>query len=359
MTRKLPLITLLPLLAGLMIGCGSPGSPAPPSLNLPTPVLDLLAARTGDSVRLAWTMPKRTTDHLPLKRQVSVQVCRAVESAPCTIIATINLAPGGAGVYTDALSSDLTQGSYRLLHYEVALLNRAGKSAGQSNLAYSAAGPPPSAVNGLNWAMRPDGVLLSWTPAAEKSVFFRIERLQLTTPPPAEGHGSPLASSAPPAAQTLVVRVPDGADPGHAMDTSALFNQRYRYTLERVAALKLSGQSVEVQGLPSQAIEVATKDTFPPAVPQGLAAVADAATGAIDLSWTPDSDSDLAAYSIYRRDVQAGAPAKRIASVSAAPSFRDTGVEPGHTYAYSVSALDQSGNESKPCPEVEETLPRP
>jgi hypothetical protein len=32
-------------------------------------------------------------------------------------------------------------------------------------------------------------------------------------------------------------------------------------------------------------------------------------------------------------------------------------VQPGHTYAYSLSAVDQSGNESKRSQEVEETLP--
>jgi fibronectin type 3 domain-containing protein len=143
------------------------------------------------------------------------------------------------------------------------------------------------------------------------------------------------------------------------MDTSALFNQRYRYVLERVAMLQLSGQSVEVQGPASGAIEVSTTDTFPPAVPEGLVAVADAAASAIDLSWSPDSDSDLAAYHVYRRDVQAGSPAVRIASIHVETSFRDTSLQPEHTYAYSVSATDQTGNESKPSPEVEETLPRP
>src|SRR5258707_1353237 len=66
----------------------------------------------------------------------------------------------------------------------------------------------------------------------------------------------------------------------------------------------------------------------------------------------------LPAYHVYRRDLQEGAPAQRIASVNVETSFRDTEVKQEHTYAYSVSAIDQSGNESKPSPEVEETLPR-
>jgi hypothetical protein len=360
MNRTFLVSALALLLACTLIGCGTPAAPEPPSLNLPTPVLNLSAVRIGNSVRLAWTMPARTTDHLALRHPVTVQVCRAVESAPCTNIASLTLEPGRAGTYSDPLPSDLAQSPDRLLRYEVALRNHAGKSAGPSDAAYSAAGSSPTALTGLSGQVRQDGVLLTWKPAADpgRSVLFRIERLQLTSPATEESRRSPLAPSAPSAAQTLAVHRLDGEDPGHAIDTSALFNQRYRYVLERVATLELAGKSVEVQGAPSEAIEVSTKDTFAPAVPQGLVAVADTAAGAIDLSWTPDTDSDLAAYHVYRRDVQGGSPAQRIASLSVETSFRDTGVQPEHTYAYSVSAIDQSGNESKPSPEVEEALPR-
>jgi fibronectin type 3 domain-containing protein len=49
----------------------------------------------------------------------------------------------------------------------------------------------------------------------------------------------------------------------------------------------------------------------------------------------------------------------RVASVGVETSFRDTTAQRQHTYAYSVSAVDQNGNESKQSPEVEETLPSP
>lgn len=365
MHRKPP-VSALPLImmctmACIIVGCGAPAAPAPPSLNLPTPVVNLSAVRVADSVHLAWTMPTRTTDHLPLRHPVTAQICRGVDNGPCTRTGSLSLAPGAAGTFTDVLPSDLGQSPDRLLRYEVALQNHAGKSAGPSNPAYSAAGNSPAAVTGLTGQVRQDGVLLSWKPVPDpgRSALYRIERVQLTVPAPKDTRSSPLASSPPSPTQTLVVRGRDGEDPGHAIDTSAFFNQRYRYVVERVASLDFSGRSVEIQGLPSEACEVATTDIFPPAVPQGLVAVADAAAGAIDLSWTPDSDSDLAAYRVYRRDAQGSLPAQRIDSVGVETSFRDTAVQPDHAYAYSVSAVDQSGNESKRSPEVEETLPRP
>ena len=336
-----------------------PGRQAPPSLNLPTPVLNLSAVRIGNSVHLAWTTPTHTTDRIALEHSVKVQVCRALEKGPCTNVGSLSVEPGKEGVYTDELPSNLVQGPDRLLGYQVFLNNHAGKSAGPSNVAYSAAGISPPAITGLTGQVRGDGVLLAWQPVAEsgRSVFFRIERLQLDAPAPQQTPKSPLAPAVPAASQTLVVHGKEGADPGHAIDASAFFNQRYRYALERVATVAVSGQSVEIQGLPSETIVVATTDVFPPAVPQGLVAVADVGAGAIDLSWTPDSDSDLAAYHVYRRDVHASSPAQRIASVGIETSFRDAGAQPEHTYAYSLSAVDQSGNESKRSPEVDETLP--
>jgi hypothetical protein len=345
----------------IFAGCGAPGAPRPPSLNLPSPVVNLSAARIGNSVHLTWTVSTRTTDRAPLKHPVRANVCRAVGTGSCTNIAKLTLPPGAAGAYTDTLPPDLAQSPDRLLRYEVALDNHAGKSAGPSNTAYSAAGASPPPLTGLTWRLLPDGVLLSWTPAAEpgRTVTFRMERLLLSAPPANQERASAFGPSAPPAAQTLVVRGQGGVDAAHALDTSIAFNQRYRYVVERVTPLELDGHKVEIQGPPSQAIEVPTKDTFPPAVPQGLVAVADTAGAAIDLSWTPDSDSDLAAYHVYRRDVPGALPAHRIASLNGETSYRDTAVQPEHTYAYSVSAIDQSGNESKPSAEVEETLPRP
>jgi hypothetical protein len=362
MHGKIPLLVALlfgSTVASTTMGCGSPAAPQPPSLNLPIPVLNLSAVRRGNSVHLAWTMPTRTTDRVALVHPIAVEVCRALESGACAKVGSLLLSPGGAGTYSDQLPADLTQGTDRLLRYEVALRNHAGKSAGPSNAAYSAAGASPPALMGLSGRVGVNGVELSWQPAPEvgKAVDFRIERLQLTVASAEPANRSPLAPAAPATAQTLVVHGVDGSDPGHAIDASALFNQRYQYVVERVALLTLGGEAVEVQGLPSGPVAVATTDTFPPAIPQGLVAVADAGSGAIDLSWTPNTESDLAAYHLYRRDTQGGGPVQRIASLSVETSFRDTGAEPGHTYAYSLSALDQTGNESQRSPEVEETLP--
>ena len=188
-------LVLALLVAVFTVGCGAPAAPAPPSLNLPVPVQNLTAARVGNSVHLAWTMPTKTTDRVTLKRPVTVQICRAMQDGHCADIASVVLPPGAAGAYTDELPSGLAQGAVRLLRYEIALRNHAGKAAGSSNAAYTAAGPAPAAVTGLVAQVRSDGVLLSWQPVAQPiPVFFRIDRLQLTAPAPSETPKSPLAA---------------------------------------------------------------------------------------------------------------------------------------------------------------------
>ncbi len=368
--------TLLAASLALLIGCGSPGAPAPPSLELPIPVQDLSAVRTENSVRLTWIMPSRTTDRLALKHPISAEVCRSLDSGPCTAIGAVSFNPGQPAEYTDRLPPDLVRGMPRLLAYGVDLRNHAHKSAGISNYAVTAAGVGPAAITGLTYQVRRDSVLLSWHPVAggptesQISTVFRIRRERMTVGKAANS-ASPKSSSAkiPPVNEppdvTLAIRVPAGADPGHALDTNAQPNQNYRYTVDRVSTLTVAGHSIEVQGQPSDPITVSTTDVFPPAVPRGLVAVADAAAGAIDLSWRPDSEVDLAGYYVYRRDTGTSLPAQRIPAAAASnsqlpiatPAFRDTEVERGHTYAYSISAIDQSGNESPRSPEVVESLP--
>jgi hypothetical protein len=351
---------VLAVLPGLwMAGCGSPGAPEPPSLNLPAPITNLTAVRVNNTVQLSWTTPTHTTDHIALKHPVATQICRAVESGPCTVIGTLPLTPGAAGSYQDTLPAELRQGSPRLLRYEVAGRNRAGKTAPATDPAFSAAGPAPAAITDAAGLVRSDGVVLSWQPAPEDSVVIRIHREWLSAPKTDEKQRSPMSSPPVPTQQTLLVHLPNGTDPGHAVDTSALSNQKYRYVFERVVSFKLSSKEIDVQGQSSKAIDVATTDVFPPAMPQGLVAVADTAGNAIDLSWTPNSDSDLAGYRVYRRDIHGSEPAQRIAALSLESSYRDATAQTGHTYGYSLSATDQSGNESPRSAETVETLPSP
>lgn len=88
-------------------------------------------------------------------------------------------------------------------------------------------------------------------------------------------------------------------------------------------------------------------DTTPPAAPTGLSATA--GSGQVSLNWTPNSESDLSGYNLYRSTSPGVVVtlANRVNNtLIAATSFVDNTVTGGITYYYVVTAVDSSGNES-------------
>jgi hypothetical protein len=338
-------------------GCGTPGPPQPPSLNLPDRVDNLAAIRAGNQVTLTWTMPKRNTDRLLLKSNVAVRVCRREASNPCTPIAKLSFAPGSAGSYTETLPQPVASGSPQPLSYFVELENRVGRSAGESNAAMVMAGKAPAPVAGLAAEVRKDGIVLRWT-AGDSHNAIRIHR-KLLTPRPAASHSGPLAPPPEPVDQDLLV----DSDAGVALDKSIAFGESYEYRAQRIAVIKVEGRNVELAGETSAPIQIEAMDVFAPAVPTGLAAVATAAesnvTATIDLNWEPNTETDLAGYFVYRRENET--PWMRISGgqLLVGPAFHDGNVLPGHTYRYGVSAVDNAGHESGRSAEARETVPNP
>ncbi len=385
--RRARISTLAVAGAILLAGCGSPGTPQPPSLKLPTPPVDLSASRSGDTVTLHWTMPRRATDRVPLSGDQRVVICRGPGPllTPCSPVGGLLLLPGTDAGFLDPLPPELLLGPPRLLTYTVLVENHRGRGAGPSNPAYSAAGAPPPPIEALHAEAHPEGIVLSWKPAGRTTppkgaaqavghaeCLLRLHRTRIPAArEQAEPTGEETRAGVPqPVEQTLVV--PEASTPthagtlaegwtlDHAIDRDAALNHTYRYTVERVAQVTLDGHEVEVKGAVSAPSTVSARDLFPPHIPEGLVAVADSEGGAIDLSWTADLDTDLAGYRVYRRVAGSGSPPERVSGAGLVPNadWRDSSAQTGVRYAYSVSAVDTSGNESARSAEVEEVLVR-
>jgi len=95
-------------------------------------------------------------------------------------------------------------------------------------------------------------------------------------------------------------------------------------------------------------------DTFPPAPPKGLNAVATA--GEVDLIWDPNAEPDLDGYIVLRGP--ALGPEGTLVPITPSPihetNFHDQAA-PGVRYVYAVEAVDKAGNVSMPSMRVEET----
>ena len=96
-------------------------------------------------------------------------------------------------------------------------------------------------------------------------------------------------------------------------------------------------------------------DTFPPAAPTGLRAVA--SPGSMSLIWSANRETDLAGYVVLRGEV----PGDKLQALTTAPiretTFTDTTVKPNVRYAYAIVAVDNADkpNMSAQSARVEET----
>ena len=360
-------------------------APQPPSLHLPKTISDLTANRAGNQVHLAWTTPSESTDRLKLRGTVQLRLCRTEDAvATCETVATISAIPKKTASYTDVLPSALVSGPVRPITYRIFGINKNGKTAGPSNVVAVLAGEAPPEVRDLSAQVVERGVVLHWQPALNLSpdTHIQLDRT-VVTPAIASSPGkpktfNPLPQSSEPAEQKFQVRLkPPGSqhtaatDPGVAVDLTAHFGRQYKYSASRVIQQRIGQQTLQLDSSPSSSVQVATRDTFPPAAPSGLVAIPVAAimnrgTREVDLSWSANTEPDLAQYRVYRRDVTTNQPMHRIApepgtgpsvDVIVAPAYRDLHVQGGQTYTYAVTAVDTSGNESPRSAEVTVTVP--
>ena len=70
----------------------------------------------------------------------------------------------------------------------------------------------------------------------------------------------------------------------------------------------------------------------------------------------PVTAADLEGYNVYRHEA-GGVPVKVNTEPIRMPAFRDVQVVSGKKYFYSVSAMDQRGNESAQSEEASESVP--
>ena len=131
-------------------------------------------------------------------------------------------------------------------------------------------------------------------------------------------------------------------------DASVVFDHTYVYVVRSV--IQVEGNTLESSD--SQPLTITPHDTFPPAAPGGLVAalLPGSSPGAVlvDLSWSINLETDLAGYRVYRSEQEGTGGRLLTPELLPTPAVRDTSVEPGHRYWYTVTAVDRAGNESAP-----------
>jgi hypothetical protein len=346
--------------AALLSACGSPGVPLPPSLEVAKPVPDLRVARKGNKVYLTWTAPTVTTDRHNIQHPGATEICRSVSSTmaecgtPRAKVPPVKASESKStnktqATFTDDLPATLQSANPASdVIYAISVLNSYGRTAGLSNKVQVPAAPTLPPPSDFHAELTADGVRLEWTPIPPPPEIpglrfvYRIYRREQGTNKDAIAGEIPIAAET---ASTLL---------DHSFEWEKTY--AYRATVGTLIAAADGEQKVEGDDTPP--VSVVAHDIFPPAVPAGLQAVfsGPGQKSFIDLVWTPNSESDLAGYNIYRHD-QRTEPAKINSELVKAPAFRDTQVLSGHQFFYSITAVDVRGNESPHSEEASETVP--
>ncbi len=330
-------------------GCGKKGPPLPPLRTAPEKVSGLRVRQVGDRLVLSFARPTARDDGSPLGPRAVVEILMTprdpaprraseIQQEPAltwTIPAeewpgysqgerldvALSLARIAEGIGTPA-GADALKG--RKLSFIAQVVEPKNKHSIPSDIeTFIICSPPPAPASAAGRLVE-EGLALSWGAGdgAGTAAVFNIYRQEEGRP----SSGAPI-NSQPLAGLSYT-------------DTAAILGRAYRYHVRAVAgeARCESADAPEVRAL--------RVDLFPPAPPQGLAAVAE--QGVIRLFWRPNRESDLAGYRVYRADGPAGALRLLTPEPLTATTYTDKDVPHGVVYSYAVTALDGAGppNES-------------
>lgn len=353
-------------LGSCLTGCGVPGAPLPPSLDIPRFVGDLKAVRKGETVTLTWTAPTETTDGELIRKPGKMLVQRALRSQPDSdlhfqTISELPLEPslkegrGETVTAKDSLSEIMRSGNADFAVYIVLAQGHNGKSVGLPNRASVPLVPTISPSQKVSAHPVPAGIMVSWDESGPPEKGSRL-KTQYAYKVMRRQQGANDA--------ILIKQLNAGGhetnDQGTSfVDTAIDWEKTYQYWIIPVTLWQEDNRKGEVEGNDSAIVDVFAHDSFPPATPSSLQAVFSAVPGKsfIDLTWSPNIDPDLAGYNIYRHRANEP-PVKINAELIKTPRFPDPGIQPGMKYFYSVTAVDLRGNESGKSEETSETVPR-
>ncbi|MEO5897896.1 MAG: hypothetical protein ABIS06_19590 [Vicinamibacterales bacterium] len=356
----------------LMTGCGKIGPPLPPLHLVPAPVSGVTAQRAGNEVRLTFVLPTANANgpgpvdlaHLeiyagtvaagavaPSNRDLMVaqhlaarievkQPAPEGKPAQATFVEELNearlkpvfttlpQAPAAPAAPAAAVSGTTapvvtTQAppapTLPTRVYAIRGVTRSGRTGPPAGRVTMPLVDPPAPPSRLSVQATETGIVVSWTPPSAA--------------PDAAGQGFRFNVY--------------GADPAAAVNPAPLaaapferagveFGKEECFVVRSLVTV----MAITIESQPSERVCATAADTFAPAAPKGLQAVA--STGAVNLIWDANTETDLAGYLVLRGE----APGDKLQALTPAPirdtTFRDATAQPGIRYVYAVVAVDRA-----------------
>jgi hypothetical protein len=357
------------LICVLLDSCGAPGEPTAPSPPVPTAIGDLSARQAGDGVQLTFTMPIKTIRGERLAEPPSVEILRGAlrldGSADAKSFRVVYTIPGAlVNTYraedhvrfVDPIAPAETRANPGG-NFVYRIRTRASKkrASPDSNSVAVRVLPVPERIGSVHAQVTETAIELSWAAPTRTSGGDPLNAI-----PEYRVYRGVLDPRIQPAATKDIPR-DKWVSPPALLDKSATtafrdtqfdFGKTYAYIVRSTS--EAGGNLLESDD--SDPLIVAAADTFPPAVPQGVVAALISGGSPrsleVDLSWSINVEPDLGGYRVYRSEQRDSKGELLTPDPLLSPAYRDTSVQPGHHYWYSVTAVDRTGNESAPSPPV-------
>ena len=346
----------------LFAGCAAPGQPTPPTPPIPAPISDLAARQQGDGVQLTFTLPNTTVDGDHLAEPPSVEIVRGslksdgspdnksfhiVYTIPGALVDTY--VSGTHIQFTDPISpQDTLAHPGEVLAYRVRTRASRKRASADSNTVTVKMFGVPARIGSVEVQVSQNAIDLSWIAPARTSSGAPLESVSAyhvyrgeIDPASAQTAASDLSQAK--WITPLFLLAPSPSASYH--DTLFDFGKTYLYVVRSVVI----ADGAPLESDDSVPAVVTPRDTFPPATPQNLVAnslTSASGTTEIDLSWSLNLETDLAGYRVYRSEKQSSRGQLLTSNLLLTPAYRDMSVQPGHSYWYSVTAVDRAGNES-------------
>lgn len=334
------------------MACGVQGPPHPPRLEYPTRITDLAVVEVGRSLELRFRVPTEATDGNRLTKPLEIKILRALalrggglsklpEPEVCA-----QLAPeeweryAHQGVVSYLLP--LTESEFGAWRGQTLVLSVRTLTRGFRHRALESEPSNLVDVPVVDVSEPVSGVTIN---ATEKALEIRF-----AAPTRMLGGGELKDLVA-----YRVYRSTGGARGSFQMigQTSGLLYRDSQFEFGHVYAYQVRAVFGDAAhpalSEDSQPVQITPRDVFAPAPPQGLTGLFSA--GGVELVWTANPEPDLAGYNVYCLDAQ---PPRRLnKELLRTPIFRDTSPAQGATLGFYVTAVDRTGNESKPSEKVD------
>jgi hypothetical protein len=371
----------------LFAGCGAPGDPTPPSPPVPVAIDDVSVHQIGDGVHLSFALPAKTVRGATLATPPAVEILRGTmrpdgtpDAKSFRVVYTIpgamidNYLGDGRVEFTDPVSPEEAKAHPgAVIAYRVRTRASQKRASADSNTVTLRLVPVSERISSLDARVTKSAIELTWRSPTRTSAGdplpaaiggYHVYRGELD---PASAD----AAAKDPAQAKYKSRPALLASPSENKfsDTEFEFGKTYFYTVRSVRVLAssnanaASGEANAVESADSAPAIVTPRDVFPPAPPQApVAAVLPGATPSslvVDLSWSISPEPDLAGYRVYRSEAEGTRGDLLTPDLLPTPTLRDTSVQPGHRYWYTITAVDRAGNESQPSVQISVDVAQP